>query len=84
MMKVQKALIQQALIAHEAQLEREYSDYVIRIVCTDTTCHEKSNGGWVVKCSSTLSVLDGTEYEPSEKYTTSVWFNEDLTIDEII
>lgn len=84
MMKVQKALIQQALIAHEAQLEEEYREYQIKLISVSTNLQRNKSGGWVVRCVSMLHVMDGDIYEPSEYYATNVWFNDDLTIDEII
>lgn len=84
MMKIQKALIQQALIAHEAQLENEYRGYQIKLISVSTNWHCNKSGGWVVRCVSMLHVMDGDIYEPAEYYATNVWFNDDLTIDEII
>lgn len=84
MMKIQKALIQQALIAHEAQIEDDYQGYEYSIRTTDVRYYLGRHSGYVVQCSSDFDIYENGEYVAIEPFTTTVWFNDDLTIDEII
>lgn len=84
MMEIQKALIQQALIAHEAQIEDEYHDYEYSIRSIEVKYYLGRHSGHVVQCESVLDIYEKGEHIAIEPYTTNVWFNDDLTIDEII
>lgn len=84
MMKIQKALIQQALITHEAQIEDEYQGYEYSIRTTDVRYYLGQRSGYVVQCSSDFDIYENGEHVAIEPFTTTVWFNDDLTIDEII
>ena len=84
MMKIQKALIQQALIAHEAQIEDEYHDYEYSIRSIEVKYYLGRHSGYVVQCESVLNISEKGVHVAIDPYTTTVWFNDDLTIDEII
>lgn len=84
MMKVQKALIQQALIAHEAQIEDEYKEYVYSFRSTEVKYYLGRHSEYVVQCESVLDIYEKGSHIAIDPYTTTVWFNDDLTIDEII
>lgn len=84
MMKTQMSLIQQALIAHEAQIEADYQGYEYSIRTTDVRYYLGSHSGYVVQCSSDFDIYENGEHVAIEPFTTTVWFNDDLTIDEII
>lgn len=84
MMEIQKALIQQALIAHEAQIEDDYQGYEYSIRTTDVRYYLGRHSGYVVQCSSDFDIYENGEHVAIEPFTTTVWFNDDLTIDEII
>lgn len=84
MMKAQMALIQQALIAHEAQIEEEYKDYSYHVMSTEVKYNLGRLHGYVVQCESILDVTYKGQRVGIDPYTTNVWFNDDLTIDDII
>lgn len=84
MMKIQNALIQQALIAHESQIEKEYQDYSYHVMSTEVKYNLGRHHGYVVQCESLLDVTYKGQRVGTDPYTTSVWFNDDLTIEEII
>lgn len=84
MMKIQKALIQQALIAHEAQIEDDYQGYEYSFRTTVVRYYLGRHSGYVVQCVSDLDIYEKGEHVAIDTFTTTVWFNEDLTIDEII
>lgn len=84
MMKIQKALIQQALISHEAQIEDEYRGYEYSVRSTDVRYYLGRHSGYVVQCESVLNISEKGVHVVIDPYTTTVWFNDDLTIDEII
>lgn len=84
MMKIQKALILAALIAHESQIEEEYQDYSYHVMYTEVKYNLGRHHGYVVQCESVLDIYEKGEHIAIEPYTTNVWFNDDLTIDEII
>lgn len=84
MMEIQKALIQQALIAHEAQIEDEYKNYEYSFRSIDVKFNLGRHPGYVVQCESVLDIYENDMHVAIDPYTTTVWFNDDLTIDEII
>ena len=84
MMKIQKALIQQALIAHEAQIEDDYQGYEYSFRTTDVRYYLGRHSGYVVQCESVLDIYENNMHVAIDPYTTTIWFNDDLTIDEII
>ena len=84
MMKIQKALIQQALIAHEAQIEDDYHGYEYSFRTTDVRYYLGRHSGYVVQCVSDLDIYEKGVHVAIDPFTTTVWFNDDLTIDEII
>lgn len=84
MMKTQMALIQQALIAHGTQIEEEYKDYSYHVMYTEVKYNLGRHHGYVVQCESLLDVTYKGQRVGIDPYTTNVWFNDDLTIEEII
>lgn len=80
MIKSRLEFITTAVLIHERNLNEEFNDYNFDVKNTSYYIEERRSKAIYVNCYSVIRVED----EDVETFTTSVWFDEDGNITDII